>query len=126
MLIGIVAFAVFTFVLGFLSFFVPGFLGFNETLWDVQVQEQNKVITKSSEEIKLNRKDAKAYFNRGEAYLVIEKYDKAILDFNKVIEINPKFARAYEGRADAYLGLAYRGLDKIDKIKIDSLILLID
>ena len=65
--------------------FLSGCVGY-ETLWDVHVDEKNKIIKESNKKIKSNPKDANAYFSRGEAYLLIEKFDKAILDFNKTIE----------------------------------------
>ena len=73
-----------------------------QTIGDIEVQQQEKIIEKSTTEIKRNPKNAEAYCNRGEAYTFIKQHDKAIVDFNKAIELNPRYPRAYEGRADAY------------------------
>ena len=76
-----------------------------QTIGDIEVQQQEKVIEKSTAEIKRNPENAEAYCNRGEAYRFIKQYDKAIMDFNKAIELNPRYPRSYEGRADAYFAI---------------------
>ncbi len=58
--------------------------------------------------IEINPNYAKAYYNRGEAYLSraeekddLDDYSVAIADFTKAIEINPKYAEAYLSRGVA-------------------------
>ena len=53
--------------------------------------------------MRINPKDPKAPFNRGLAYLRLDKYDYAARDFSEVIGIQPK-------NADAYV---YRGIIRI-------------
>ncbi len=48
--------------------------------------------------------DAKAYYNRGNAYAKKGQYDQAISDYTKALEINPRYAFAYHNRGVAYLG----------------------
>lgn len=43
--------------------------------------------------------DARAYDNRGNAWVTKLKYDQAIADFNEVIRLDPSDARSYNGRA---------------------------
>ena len=52
---------------------------------------------------KVSPTDAKAYYNRGGAYLKKDEYDRAISEFTKAIEMNPWYAEAYKGRGSAYL-----------------------
>jgi len=53
--------------------------------------------------IELNPKCAKAYNNRGGAYLTLSERAKAISNFNQAIELDPDYASAYHNRANAYL-----------------------
>lgn len=56
-----------------------------------------------------------AYFMRGMAYTVSEKYDSALVDFNKAIALDPDDdAEKYYFRADAY-----QNLGKLDSALID-------
>ena len=52
--------------------------------------------------IELNPENAKAYNNRGLAYMNLEEYGTAIRDYNKAIELNSKFATAYYNRGIAF------------------------
>ena len=56
--------------------------------------------------IKLDPKDAKAYYNRGIAYGELKQYDQAITHCTKAIEL-AKDALAYYSRGIAYLGLQH-------------------
>ena len=47
----------------------------------------------------MNPKYAKAYHNRGLAYLSKAEYDQAVRDFAKAIELNPDSVRAYNSLA---------------------------
>ena len=62
-------------------------------------------IKKYSEILKKNPHDAESYFERGKAYIEVEKYDKAISDFNRILEDKankPIFHKVYERRGYAY------------------------
>jgi tetratricopeptide (TPR) repeat protein len=61
----------------------------------------DKAITDYSRAIELNPRDAKAYYNRGNAYDNKGQYDKAITDYSRAIELNPRDAVAYYNRAIA-------------------------
>ena len=45
---------------------------------------------------------AKAFSNRGNAYLGLRDYDRAIADYGRAIEIDPQHAAAFYGRGNAY------------------------
>ena len=62
-----------------------------------QLQE---AIDKQTEEIRLNPKNATAYYNRGFAYHSQEKYEKAIQDYSRAIELDPRDIRAYNNAGD--------------------------
>ena len=61
-----------------------------------------KSITHFNKAIKLDTKNVKAYYNRGNAYRYLQKYTEAIADYNKVIELDTNDATAYYNRGDAY------------------------
>ena len=71
-------------------------------------------IDNYSKAIKINPKFAKAYNNRGIAYIWKKQYDLAIADFNKAIELDPKNGKAYNNRAIVY---SYQG--ETDKARQD-------
>ena len=56
-------------------------------------------VEKYSQAIEAQPGLAKAYRNRGYAYLALDEDAKALADFNRAIEISPDFAEAYLGRA---------------------------
>ena len=76
----------------------------------------NKAIFMYTEDIRLNPKDAKAYYNRGLVYgrEEVAEFDKAIADFTEAIKLDPKDASAYYNR-----GLAYYGQSNYDKASAD-------
>jgi Flp pilus assembly protein TadD len=53
----------------------------------------------------LDPKDARAWHNRGTAYLRLGRPEKALADCSKAIELDPNYARAWVSRGEAYLGL---------------------
>ena len=55
--------------------------------------------------IRINPKDAVAYFNRGNAYHSLNKKKRAIEDFYQAIHLNPQFAEAYHNRGTIYRDL---------------------
>ena len=81
----------------------------------------------------MNPKDAEAPFNRGLAYMRVDKHDFAARDFTEVIGLQPKHAdayvyrgliRVYQGRekdADADFQKAYR-LNPALKKKLEPVI----
>lgn len=78
------------------------------------VENAGSAIEYYSKAIKLNPKFAKAYNNRGIAYVWEKKYDLALADFNMAIELDPKNGKAYNNRAIVY---AYQG--ETDKARAD-------
>ena len=69
-------------------------------------ENADSAITNYSKAIKINPKFAKAYNNRGIAYIWKKQYDLVIADFNKAIELDPKNGKAYNNRAIVY---SYQG-----------------
>jgi tetratricopeptide (TPR) repeat protein len=64
--------------------------------------------------IRLNAKDAAAYYNRGLAYGHKGEREKAMADFDKTIELDPKFEQAYGNR-----GFAYQARGELDRAIAD-------
>lgn len=78
------------------------------------VENADQAIDNYSKAIKIDPKFAKAYNNRGIAYVWKKKYDLAITDFNKAIKLDPKNGKAYNNRAIVY---SYQG--ETDKARQD-------
>jgi tetratricopeptide (TPR) repeat protein len=66
----------------------------------------DSAIANYNKAIKINPKLAKAYNNRGVAYIWKKEYYLAVADFNKAIKLDPKDGKAYNNRAIVY---AYLG-----------------
>jgi lipoprotein NlpI len=66
------------------------------------VENSEHAIYNYTEAIKRKPKFAKAYNNRGIAYMGRQQYDLALADFNKAIELDPKNGKVYNNRAIAY------------------------
>lgn len=64
---------------------------------------RSEAISHYNRAIELNPISAKAYNNRGGAYLVLGEHAKAISDFDKALELDPEYTSAYHNRANAYL-----------------------
>ena len=69
------------------------------------------------EAIRLNPKDAVAYFNRGNDYYNLNKKERAIEDYDKAIRLNSQFADAYHNRGTTYcaLGQSERAIKDYDQ-----------
>ena len=78
------------------------------------VDNVDQAIDNYSKAIKINPKFAKAYNNRGTAYILKKQYALAIADFTKAIEFDPKNGKAYHNRAIVY---SYQG--ETDKARQD-------
>ena len=63
------------------------------------------------ESIKLNPKEASAYFDRGIAYYEKQYYDRAVADFDQVTKIEPKNAQAYYNRGIAFADYRVRKVE---------------
>jgi len=64
--------------------------------------EHDKAIADHAEAIRLDPKNALAYFDRGTVYQNKGDYDKAIADFTEAIRLNPTHTDSYVNRALAY------------------------
>ncbi|MHA2069376.1 MAG: tetratricopeptide repeat protein, partial [Candidatus Thorarchaeota archaeon] len=58
-----------------------------------------------NEAIRLNPKDALAYYNRGLAYYYLGEPQRVIQDLNEAIRLDPKDGKNYNNRGYAYGGL---------------------
>jgi tetratricopeptide (TPR) repeat protein len=70
------------------------------------VENVDQAIENYSKAIKIDPKLAKAYNNRGIAYMWKKQYDLALTDFSKTIALDPKNGKAYNNRAIVY---SYQG-----------------
>jgi tetratricopeptide (TPR) repeat protein len=76
--------------------------------------DYNKAVDDFTESIRLDPKDAKAFYHRGMAYWRKLEYDKTIADQTEAIRLDPKDPMAYYSR-----GMAYFVTDKKDKAELD-------
>jgi tetratricopeptide (TPR) repeat protein len=73
------------------------------TGWDHHKEGQyDRAIIDYDEAIRLNPKDAWAFYYRGTAYNAKKNYDRAIPNFSDAIRLDPKNARAFYNRGEAY------------------------
>ena len=70
---------------------------------DDKKREYQEAIRHYTKVIELDRDNVKAYYNRGEAHLNINKIPEAIQDFSKIITLDPGNAEAYYSRGNTYL-----------------------
>lgn len=83
--------------------------------------EYDKAIADYTEAIRLNPKDATAYFNRAQAYFfkvggetLANHIEKKVADYTEAIRLNPNYIEAYYERANAYSSTSGKGTyDKI-------------
>jgi tetratricopeptide (TPR) repeat protein len=80
-----------------LLYIVTGEAGFWVPAREVLLSE--KASESLTDQIRLNPRDAQAYFDRVFFRMGNKDYDNAIADFAEVISLTPKDARAYYGRA---------------------------
>jgi tetratricopeptide (TPR) repeat protein len=66
------------------------------------IGDLNRAIANFSEAIRLDPKNAIAFFNRGVAYAKKDDFDRAITDYNEAIQLDPKNPRAFFSRGFAY------------------------
>jgi tetratricopeptide (TPR) repeat protein len=69
-------------------------------------ENADQAIDSYSKAIKIDPKMAKAYNNRGIAYIWKKQYDLAVADFTQAIKLDPKNGKAYNNRAIVY---SYQG-----------------
>jgi tetratricopeptide (TPR) repeat protein len=74
------------------------------TGWDFHKAGQyDRAIINYDEAIRLNPKDARAFYYRGRAYNTKENFDLAIVNFSDAIRLDPKDARCFGWRGRAYV-----------------------
>lgn len=73
--------------------------------FELRQAEDQIAIEDYDEAIRLDSKDAVAYFNRGNAYHSLNKKKRAIEDYDKAIRLNPEFAEAYHNRGTTHRDL---------------------
>jgi tetratricopeptide (TPR) repeat protein len=82
--------------------------GFNAIEWFEMGRQASidnrldKALDAFNKAIELDPKVAKAYVNRGGAYVKLGNYKQAIADYDKAIELTAEFALAYYNRGLAY------------------------
>ncbi len=65
--------------------------------------QSTAAISHYNKAIELNPASAKAYNNRGGAYLILGEHTIAISNFNEALKLSPEYTSAYHNRANAYL-----------------------
>ena len=72
-----------------------------EATQKMKLKQHKEAIADYDKAIELNPKDARAYYNRGNAKHQLKQHKEAIADYDKAIELNPKDAKAYYNRGNA-------------------------
>ena len=85
-----------------------------------ELQEQGRLgeaIAEYEEAIRLNPRDADAYYNRGSANDELGQYQRAIQDYDEALRLNPRAADYYHSRGIAYheLGQYQRAINDYGK-----------
>jgi len=65
-------------------------------------EDPEEIIRKMSKAVDMKSDDADAFYNRGTAYLVTEKYNEAMSDFSSAIELRPQVLDYYYNRKVAW------------------------
>jgi tetratricopeptide (TPR) repeat protein len=64
--------------------------------------------------IRLNPKDAQAYYSRGNAYVALQDYPQAIENYDQSIRLNAQYAPAYYNRGNVHAALGNKAAAKAD------------
>ena len=67
----------------------------------INIDISGRLIVKTT---KKTKQEAKAAFERGNAYFEKKEYDLAINDYSEAIRLDPNFVLAYDKRSSAYMG----------------------
>ena len=68
----------------------------------LQKGDRDRSLADYEEAIRLDPKDAVAYYKRGLAHYEMKKYDRAVADYGEAIRLDPNYALAYTNRGHAY------------------------
>jgi len=87
------------------------------TPFESRQAEDQMAIRGYDEAIRINPKDAVAYFNRGNTYHSLNNKRRAIEDYDHAIRLNPEYADAYHNRGTTYrdLGQFRRAIEDYDQ-----------
>jgi tetratricopeptide (TPR) repeat protein len=80
----------------------PFYLAMEKGIDATEIGDWDKVIAYSSEAIRLDPTNARAYCSRGMAYGENEEWDKAIADFTESIRLDPLDGLTYMDRGVTY------------------------
>src|SRR4029079_15541270 len=64
--------------------------------------QHDRAIAEYSEAIRINPKDAMAFFSRAYSYTNKKDYDRAITDYGEAIKLTPRDAAAFSNRGEVY------------------------
>lgn len=82
---------------------------------NTQKGDYQGAVFQFTQAIKKNPNYAEAYYNRGNARLVLENDREAIKDFEQAIKINPEYVDAYLSKANAHRKLSQKARNMLAK-----------
>jgi tetratricopeptide (TPR) repeat protein len=85
-----------------------------ETTSNEKMVVADRSINDFSQAIRIERNNAKAYYQRGSAYFIKGDYNKAQADYYQAVKINPNYATAYNR-----IGLVFNHTGEYDKAIVE-------